>query len=870
MDLVLTAASVPDSATVGQPLTVTWTVQNSGDSTALGGWEDAVYLSEDPVYDGRDLELALVWRGDLLHAGESYTRSATASLLSTGKPGLNYLIFRTNSLFDQAESSLANNELAVAIELDLNGPDIKASAMSAPVMVGLGSSFDLSYRVDNVGASAAQLPWTESIYISTDDLFDLDDRLLIERNVEAGLPLPPGLFRLQNERLTIPTGYGSGANYLILRVNDDRRLGENDLSNNTLATPLTLGSTGPDLTVASASAPDVVPLGSWVDVHWTVVNGGDAAAEATWEDQLWLSEDSVFGPGDRYLGEFDGSLAAPLAAGESYTSNQSIRLPSSAKAGRNYLLIRTNAGWQSSQGETNLANNEFVLPIELSLDGPDLAVTAAESPTSGSVGRSIVLSWSVTNMGSQAATGQWIDTIYLSDDEIYSNEDLFLANESLALPASLAVGESYQRSRTVSVPRLSSGGRKYLLFQTNIYPDSEQGEVSLANNQVAVPIDLDLQAPDLVLLSASAPITAVAGARLDLSWQVKNEGLSAAEGSWYDQVYLSRDPYYDYTDTYLGSSDPTAHLPLAVGDSYSQSLNVSLPGSGFAGISYLIVRANPYGHPAELDGSNNECVVSIDIDPNGPDLQPVSLQAPSQARVGSLLNLAWTVTNRGAAAANQQWLDQLYLSADTELDPSDVVVASYSRFAAPPLAAGESYTYSQTISLPKGKFSGPGHLLLATNPWNQQPETDAANNRLVVPITIDAAGPDLVMESALAPLSASVGGLVQLSWKVVNAGLAPAEANWMDDVYLSEDDKLDSIDHYLVAERIDEQTPLAAGDHYVMGRSVVIPRVATAGPKYLLFRANSYLDQGETSLANNLLAKPIMIDFNTPDLQVLF
>lgn len=871
VDLVLTAASAPSQGTVGEPLTVSWTVRNGGNSTALGGWSDEIYLSDDPVYDGRDLELASVVRYDLLHAGESYQATATASLLSTGKSGLNYLIFRTDPFPGVAESNAAISQMVLEIELDLNGPDLKASALNVPGVVGLGSSFDVSYRVDNLGVIAAQPSWTESIYISADDVFDNGDHFLSERSVAVGElpPLAAGDFRLHNERLTIPTGYSTGTNYLLLRVNPDRGLGENDLSNNTLVVPLLLGDVGPDLTVATASAPASAGLGSRVDVSWTVANGGDAAAEAYWEDQLWFSEDPVFGPDDLYLWEVGRTSSAPLAAGERYTSRQSIRLPDSAKLGRNYLLVRANAGWESSQGETSLANNDLALPIELTLDGPDLAVTATESPASSSVGRSIALSWSVTNAGSQAAAAQWMDTIYLSRDEIYSDDDLFLANEGIALPAELAVGESYRRTRTVSVPNVSFAGRQYLLFQTNIYPDSDQGELSLANNQVAVPIDLDLNAPDLAILSATAPAKAVAGSRLDLSWQVANTGLSPAEGAWYDYVFLSRDPYYDYADIYLGSSDPSVYLPLAVGASYSQSRSFSLPGSGFAGSNYLIFRANPYGRQPEISTANNDFVLPIEIDPNGPDLQPVALTAPSQARVGALLNLAWTVNNRGAAATHRSWLDQLYLSADTVLDASDLIVASYYRYAPGPLAAGDTYTYSQAVSLPKGNFDGPGYLILAANANSEQPETDTTNNRFVVPIDIDSAGPDLVLESAIAPASASVGDLVPLSWKVVNAGVASAEANWVDDVYLSEDDKFDWTDRYLIAQSINEQTPLAPGDHYVMERSVVIPRVATAGPHFLLFRTNNRQDQGETSLANNLLAKPITIDFNSPDLQVL-
>ena len=98
---------------------------------------------------------------------------------------------------------------------------------------GLRSCIEVSYRVDNLaGGSAAQMPWTDSIYISADNVFDVGDRLLSERTIEGSLlPLPAGMYRLQNERLTVPTGYAAGSSYLLLRTNSDRRLGEGTSKN---------------------------------------------------------------------------------------------------------------------------------------------------------------------------------------------------------------------------------------------------------------------------------------------------------------------------------------------------------------------------------------------------------------------------------------------------------------------------------------------------------------------------------------------------------------------------------------------------------------------------------------------------------------
>ena len=50
VDLVTTSVVGPTTGTPGQVVTVSWTVQDRGQGTAIGPWSDAVYLSPEPVY----------------------------------------------------------------------------------------------------------------------------------------------------------------------------------------------------------------------------------------------------------------------------------------------------------------------------------------------------------------------------------------------------------------------------------------------------------------------------------------------------------------------------------------------------------------------------------------------------------------------------------------------------------------------------------------------------------------------------------------------------------------------------------------------------------------------------------------------------
>jgi hypothetical protein len=87
-----------------------------------------------------------------------------------------------------------------------------------------------------------------------------------------------------------------------------------------------------------------------------------------------------------------------------------------------------------------------------------------------------------------------------------------------------------------------------------------------------------------------------------------------------------------------------------------------------------------------------------------PDLQVPQVNVPGGLIQGFPVRLpiSWTVSNdglRGSLAAT--WSDQVVLSRNAVLgDGDDQVVGSFTRFGS--LAAGESYTRGETLTLPIG------------------------------------------------------------------------------------------------------------------------------------------------------------------------
>ena len=80
--------------------------------------------------------------------------------------------------------------------------------------------------------------------------------------------------------------------------------------------------------------------------------------------------------------------------------------------------------------------------------------------------------------------------------------------------------------------------------------------------------------PDLHVTSITVPAEALTAATIGLSWQVANQGIGAAEGSWTDRVYLSDDATAG-GDQLLGTFTHTGSL--AVGESYTRTEDFTLP-----------------------------------------------------------------------------------------------------------------------------------------------------------------------------------------------------------------------------------------------------------------------------------------------------
>jgi subtilase family serine protease len=630
-----------------------------------------------------------------------------------------------------------------------------------------------------------------------------------------------------------------------------------------------LAAGGPDLQLLTASAPSSARVGDLINVNWTVKNIGSAPATTPWNEGIYFSTDATLDFSDIFAISYSPTDVAPLAAGESHSRTQSFSVPGTDNAGLNYLIVNIDP-WSGESSDTNADNNSFAIPITVDINGPDLELVNASAPSSARVGDVIQVSWSVKNSGAAATAGSWWpDDIYISTDGTFDYEDTFIGSFSdSAVIAPLAAGESYNRSRSISVPSTGRAGQNYLIFRTN-FERGNQGETTKQNNISAVPIMLDLNGTDLMLFAASAPSRGTVGDIIQASWTVKNVGAAPAAAKWNDDIYLSKDDTYDSNDIFVGSyaNSGINDQPLAASASYTQTQSFSLENTGQAGLNYLIFRTNIWGEQAETSRDNNSFSIPITIDLNGPDLQLISASAPSSAKVGDLINLRWTVKNAGSTRATGDWYDFVTLSSNPTLDYNeDTYVTNQSASDAKPLAAGKSYRKSTTISLPSTGKTGLHYLIFETNPGQSggvQGESRKDNNAFVLPITLNPGGPDLELLTASAPISASLGSRINVSWTVKNVGDSPAAASWGEDISLSSDNTYDNEDMPLAVFPAADVKPLAAGRSYSRTGFIDLPNTGSTGLNYLIIQTNPERDQGETNWANNTFTIPITLTPNS-------
>jgi subtilase family serine protease len=729
-------------------VTLVWGVTNQGTGPASPErpWQDVIYLSSDTTIHPGDPSFAALSESVPVAPGGSYWRTNTLSVPVTAS-GTYYLILKLNDGNSLVESNGSNNMAIAPITFSIGLPDLAALALYAPMEL-TGPAYPtvtVVWGVTNQGTSSFLSSyyysdsWLDRIFLSTDPVLDGADAEASYFSHSA--PLPAGGSCWQTNQVCLPLTQ-SGDYYLILSTDDYDYLQEANRSNNVLAVPLTFHMTPPDLAALAFRAPATLtgPRNPTITLSWGVTNLGIgyAAGRYGWSDTIYVSTNAVRDGTERYAGEWFEYDTLP--AGSGYWRTTQVRLPVT-QSGDYYLFFETDT--RNELAESNLSNNVVSVPVTIYVNPPDLAPVAFQAPTSVTSAPypTVKLVWGVTNQGAGAISepAEWYDLIRISTNDVLPVDPwgpvLGYSHETNSLPA----GGSYWRTNEFQMP-IAESGAYYLWLLVDAY--SWAFDANYSNNFLRIPINLQLQAPDLAPTILLVPdlVTGTPHPRVSVVIGVTNQGSGPALGSrgWTDTLYLSSTPFLDPWSTTVAYWPHTNNVPP--GGSYWLTNSITMPVIDSA--SYYLFFVTDYGDSLlESNADNNSLMATVRFELAPPsDLTPTDLVVPPVV-TGSgdgLVTVAWRVVNQGLGPAAGSWPDTIYLASMPNEDwsywPLLTVTETHS------LSAGSGYWQTNTVSL-AGLNNGNYYLILDANSSREWFETDWDDNRLVAPIQVNFSAP---------------------------------------------------------------------------------------------------------------------------------
>jgi subtilase family serine protease len=669
----------------------------------------------------------------------------------------------------------------------------------------------------------------------------------------------------------LPVGV-SGDFFFLIQSDASNQIFEGNFESNNvgydpIATRVTL-TPPPDLEVESIDVPTTALASNPFTINYRVTNfGATATPNSSWQDAFYLSADDQLDPNtDLFLGT--KNHYGVLDAGVSYDSSATFSLPDGLTGNYRIFVVSDK---DNAVFELDNANNTRIgaNAIAISSRPADLIVSTAGISGSAEAGKAVRVNWTVANQGTgDTAVENWTDKVFISTDSVLDSNDTLLG--SFSHSGLLNLGGSYSGSELVSIPFNLVGD--YSLFVVtdtngNVYEATNEGN----NSSLAVPLTVARQTPDLQVTQLNLPTTAQSGGAFTVNWTVQNLGTGRTNANyWYDTVYLSLDPVISNDDITLGQVYHSGTLDPS--GQYQASQTFTLPVD-LTGQFYTLVRTDSGDAVVEgvLNNNNDQASSSTTTINLGsvPDLVVQTVDAPATAIGGQSFSLSWTVQNNGAATGDHSWYDAFYLSRDQIFDRDTDTFLGY-RYHNGGLAAGQSYTETQSFQIPQG-LSGPYYVFAVTDGDNKVYERSGEQNNVSYDgnsMQVSLAPPaDLAVSSITAPTTGIAGKNAAIAYTVTNQSTNAALGGWWDSVYLSKDNQWD-IGDALVGQ-VYHTGGVDAGASYTETLNTALPGVVP-GNYQVIVRSDIRNQVPEANEANNIgtSANQIALDAESLELGV--
>ncbi|MEL6109842.1 MAG: CARDB domain-containing protein, partial [Planctomycetota bacterium] len=803
-DLIPTIVDVSPAVTSGSPFDITFSVSNTGEGDTVTNWQDLVVLSSDAEYDATDVPLGIFTSPSeslpLNAGGGAYTMTHPLTLPESISEGSYYLLVVADAGDEELESNEENNVISSSpVEVvEPRFPDLIVPSVSilAPSIIEAGSSFSLTWTVENRGVETATGPWEERVYLSNNPS-GTNLQLLGSFRFEDSLAAnAAGLVR-QSDFILPLTGH-AGDVHFVVEVDASQRVIESDEANGFVAAtrtsvPLNLSiSTNADQRIeGQAPARVIVSRNGDVASPLTVDLSPDVTAQFDFPEQVTI-------PAGQYSARFEAvALADGIVDGD---QNVTISASAAGYPPTDLLLtaidvdvttLSLDFGFGSlDEGETGTAT--------VAHNGPttnDVVVVIGASPQ-------VELTHPISIVIPSGQSSATFDVTAVDDDQLEGDD---LVTRSLTAPGfrgaveSVQVNSSDAPAVTLTLPAEIVEGTQagadfgsvtldvvqprdvtllltssdpsslFVLPNVTIPSGSNSATFALFSNDdtalngtravevsaVAVPSDGG-PALEFILATATSSVLDNDGPTLTVAF---DRNTVAEYGTATASVYRNT-PTDDALSVNLSTDHPSElQIPASViipAGANSASFTVSGVADGVAdGDQRTTLSATKDQFQAGIAS-----IIVADIDQA--DLLATELSAPTAGTIGETVDVEWRVSNDGVAPARGQWTERLFWSADPTVG-NDILTDSF-QFEGP-LGFGQFYNRSASIPIPS--LPGQYYLVVQADADNAVREVLETNNYVVSSIPTIITAPYTATVSTDVE-SAPVGTSVLLTGSAMN------------------------------------------------------------------------------------------------------
>jgi subtilase family serine protease len=575
--------------------------------------------------------------------------------------------------------------------------------------------------------------------------------------------------------------------------------------------------------------------GSQIHIGGNIINKGSKGEP--FQVSGYLSTDTLFDSNDIWLGNI---IFDTLYGGSTFYAYKALPVPQAAP-GDYYILNCIDP--QNLIAEGNENNNIQYIKLTIKPSVNDLLFTMHHNPLLSYPGASVSVSGCLMDRGNGPL--MYADVaVYLSDNNIFDAADTMIEIKQLQ-PASNCSSSGYLTNLTI--PTFVNQGNYTLFLKAD--PFDLITETIENNNITSVPIHIGPPKYDISFQSSSTNASWTSGGNFYLSYSLKVTDLSLTQ-PFPVKITLSADTIPDPTDILL-ENDTAFYSYYGTINGY---LNGAVPSIN-SGNYFIIFHIDPGNIIQEINELNNIRKTPLFIKPYETDIQLYPPSINLNQTMGSVIPLIYSTYNlKGGNCPS--FSTAYYLSADTVLDNSDILVDSTNING---INGNQNIYTRDTITIPLNTLPGAYYFLTVSDNTNLINETNENNNVVYTAINISNPHSELYITnfSPTYPYYDSIprGIAVQAWMSFSNNGNSSADTTYTA-VLLSTDQFPDSNDILLLTKKTN---PINLNAYHSLYVNLNIPLSIPDGDYYLIAFTDHTQLISESNESNNFKTHKIVL-----------